>query len=134
MKKSKIPKIGAVGITILFIASVLALPMSGATNVTRNVAEHPLYEDEGEPVLLDTIYAPEEEILFVGDQNDIGYNTDAGKVIFKSFPVYVGEPVDQSVPGRGRIGTLEPDGGDSDDWYMIGISFLPVKVRAFKHL
>ncbi|MCK5030106.1 MAG: hypothetical protein KAR64_01440, partial [Thermoplasmatales archaeon] len=117
MKKSKIAKIGAVGITILFIASVLALPMSGATDITKNVAGLPLYEDEGEPVLLDTIYTPEEEDLFVGDQNDIGYNTDAGKAIFKSFPVYVGEPVDQSIPGRGRTGTLEPDGGDSDDWY-----------------
>jgi len=123
MKKSKITKIGAVGITILFIASVLALPMSGAKNVIniKNVAELPLYEDEGEPVFLDTIYTPEEEVLLVGDQNDIGYNTDAGKAIFKSFPVYVGEPVDQSVPGRGRAGTLEPDGGDSDDWYKFSV-------------
>jgi len=64
-------------------------------------------------------FVPFEDITMVGDQNDIGYNTDAGNNIFKglNFPVYVGETIDEHIPGRGRTAMLEPGNGDSEDWY-----------------
>ena len=126
MKNSKIYKAGAIVITLLFFSMMLVTPSFSATSnnkmseYTERTNIQQLFEDKNKGIrqMYDTIYIPEEEALLVGDQNDIGYNTDAGKAIFKSFPVYVGEPVDQSVPGRGRTGTLEPDGGDSEDWYV----------------
>jgi len=55
------------------------------------------------------------------DQNDMGYNTDAKDKIASSIPLYVGEPVDQTVPGRGRQGTLDPDNGDKEDWFRFTV-------------
>ena len=62
-----------------------------------------------------------EDVSHAGEQNDIGYNIDAGDRIQKSLDVYVGEPVAQSIPGRGRIGYLDPDEGDSDDCYRFSV-------------
>jgi len=58
-----------------------------------------------------------------GEQNDIGYNVDAADTIQKGvkFPLYVGEPVDERIPGRGRTGTLSPDEGDDEDWYSFSV-------------
>jgi hypothetical protein len=126
MKNFKIYKAGAIVITLLFFSMMLATPSFSAT-LNNKMSEYvektniqQLFENKNKGIcqIEDTIYIPEEEVLLVGDQNDIGYNTDAGNAIFKSFPVYVGEPLDQSVPGRGRTGTLEPDSGDSEDWYV----------------
>jgi len=65
-------------------------------------------------------YIPDEEVTFVGEQNDIGYNTDAGNRIQRSISIYAGEPSDEK-PGRGRTGSLEPNGGDSEDWYRFSV-------------
>ena len=140
MKNVKIGKIGAVALTAVLIASMLVLPMSGAVNISTNetsmvqniinknsinnprygIIEFPEENGPDEPIQLDTIYIPEEEVLLAGEQNDIGYNIDAGNRIQRSIPLYVGEPVDQSVPGRGRTGALDPS-GDEDDWYMFSV-------------
>ena len=50
----------------------------------------------------DTYYVPPEDVKLAGEENDIGYNCDAGDRIQKSLPIYPGEPIDQRVPGRGR--------------------------------
>jgi hypothetical protein len=140
MKNVKIDKIGAVVLTAVLIASMLVLPMSGAVNISTNetsmvqkiinknlvnnpgygITEFPEDDRPDEPIQLDTIYVPEEEILLAGEQNDIGYNVDAGNSIQRSTPLYVGEPADQSVPGRGRTGSLDPS-GDTKDWYKFSV-------------
>jgi len=75
-------------------------------------------DDPGDPVWLDTRYVkPQPELAFTGSHKDIGYNSDAGDTILKSFIVYVGEPVDETIPGRGRTATLDPSSGDDEDWY-----------------
>ncbi len=70
----------------------------------------------------DTNYYPKETVQFAGEQNDIGYNVDAGNKITRSFPIFTGEPIDQTIPGRGRTGSLDPDNGDSEDWYTFSVS------------
>ena len=52
----------------------------------------------------------------------MGYNIDAKDKIASSLPLYVGEPVDQTVPGRGRQGTLDPANNDKDDWLVFSVS------------
>jgi hypothetical protein len=128
VNNSKIVKIGAVALIVILLGSISVLPMSSAVRINKNFAiqqiftrhgttEYPPQGNDYGPVWLDTNYYPVEDVSLAGEQNDIGYNIDAGDRILKSITVYVGEPVDQSVPGRGRTGTLEPDGGDSEDWY-----------------
>ena len=68
-----------------------------------------------------TKYVPFEEVAFAGEQNDIGYNVDAGNKIQRSTSIYAGEPVNENIPGRGRTGTLEPSGGDTEDWYRFSV-------------
>ena len=68
-----------------------------------------------------TRYIPIEEVSMAGEQNDIGYNVDAGNSIVRSIPVYVGEPVDQTIPGRGRTGALDPGDNDDADWYLFSV-------------
>jgi len=60
-------------------------------------------------------YIPIEEVKLAGEQNDIGYNIDAADIIQRSVDIWVGEPVDERIPGRGRTGSLEPNNGDSKD-------------------
>ncbi|MDG6228908.1 MAG: hypothetical protein QCH96_02965, partial [Candidatus Thermoplasmatota archaeon] len=55
------------------------------------------------------------------DQNDIGYSVDAGNEIRRAITVYVGEPVDERIPGRGRTGSLDPNGADKEDWYRFTV-------------
>jgi len=66
-------------------------------------------------------YVPEVDISMISDQNDIGYNTDAGNQIIRSIELYAGEPVDERIPGRGRTATLEPNNGDAEDWYRFTV-------------
>jgi len=128
MKNIKISKIGAAFLTAILIASLLILPMTGAITTTKysNGVEKGLItfsEDNHpeEPILLDTIYRSEDLPLSVEDhQNDIGYNVDTGNTIQRSLPLYVGEPIDQGVPGRGRIGTLDSS-SDTDDYYRFSV-------------
>ena len=128
MKNIKICKSGAIIITMLFLGTMLALPSFSATSnnkireTVKGIDIQQLSEDKikGIEQRYDTIYIPEEEVLLAGEQNDIGYNVDAGNRIQRSMPVYVGEPADQSVPGRGRTGALDPS-GDVEDWYMFSV-------------
>ena len=66
-------------------------------------------------------YIPNEEVKLAGEQNDIGYNIDADDIIQRSIDIWVGEPVDERIPGRGRTGSLEPNNGDSKDWYCFTV-------------
>jgi hypothetical protein len=65
-------------------------------------------------------FVPDEDVAFAGEQNDIGYNIDAGNRIQRAIPIYASEPSDEK-PGRGRTGSLEPNGGDSEDWYRYSV-------------
>ncbi len=137
MKYSKITKIGAVVIAIIFLGSMIVLPMSGAVNIKINKSailkqvdknrnqydtiELPPTENVGIPQRYDTIYIPEEDVSLAGLQNDIGYNCDAGNNIVKSFPLYAGEPVNERIPGNGRTGELDPGSGDDADWYKFSV-------------
>jgi len=129
MQKFKIGKIGAVLVTIFLIGAMLILPMSGAMNTTRNeiikINNLPLDFTEDnhpdQPIRLDTVYNPEVTTSLLDEQNDVGYNTDAGNRVQRSIPLYVGEHVDQGVPGRGRAGSLDPDNGDDADYYRFTV-------------
>lgn len=62
-------------------------------------------------------YIPFEDVSMAGEQNDIGYNVDAGDTLRRSYEVYIGEPVSDRYPGRGRTGFLDGAGGDDADCY-----------------
>ena len=111
MKIIKINRIGAIFLTTILIAAFLSLPMTGAITNNRNSTilnrEVLTFSEDNhpkEPIRLDKIYNSEEYTLNLQGQNDIGYNVDAGNEVRRSLPVYIGEPVDHSVPGRGRTG------------------------------
>ncbi|MDG6229221.1 MAG: hypothetical protein QCH96_04595 [Candidatus Thermoplasmatota archaeon] len=70
----------------------------------------------------DTNFYPIETTQFNGQQNDIGYNTDAGNELRRAFPIFIGEPIDQRIPGQGRIGSLNPDDRDDEDWYTFTVA------------
>ncbi|RLF33437.1 MAG: hypothetical protein DRN08_05485, partial [Thermoplasmata archaeon] len=131
----KIKKIGAVVFAVLLIGTLLIMPatavnlrmkpkMVESISINNGGETGPIditsTEDEGEPVWLDSYYVrPEEGMVSTGSFKDIGYNTDAGDKILKSFIVYIGEPVDETIPGRGRTGSL--GNGDSEDWYRFSV-------------
>ena len=129
MQNLRIGKIGAVLVTIFLIGAMLILPMSGAINTTRNeiikINNLPLDFTEDnhpdQPIRLDTVYVPEESTSLLDEQNDVGYNSDAGNRVQRSIPLYVGERVDQGVPGRGRTGSLDPDNGDGADYFRFTV-------------
>ncbi len=70
----------------------------------------------------DTIYIPEENVSFAGEQNDGGYNSDTGDSISRSMPIYPGEPVNDLIPGRRRAGSLDISDNDEEDWYFFTIT------------
>jgi hypothetical protein len=131
-------KIGAGIITMILLGSMLILPMMSALPLNiqsketkLSFAESILEEkqfiiDEKEmPADLeryegDHVIVPNDELdtqqALISNQNDIGYNVDAGNKIVGSLNIYIGEPIDDK-PGRGRTGTLEPDNNDDQDWY-----------------
>ena len=113
-------KIGAAAIAIIFLGSALAIPMSYAVNSNSNDLLTKPYDvsSTGDAMAwLDRSYPNENEVFLAVDQNDMGYNTDAKEKIGSSIPLYVSEPIDQTVPGRGRQGTLALDDGDKEDWF-----------------
>lgn len=131
----KTKKIGAVVFTILLLGTLLTIPAAAInlrTNhklvnlllINKKGEINPLdtvsTEDNGGPIWLDSYYVrPEEGMIPTDSFKDIGYNTDAGNNILKSFVVYVNEPVDETIPGRGRTGSL--GNGDSEDWYRFEV-------------
>jgi len=122
----KIKKIGAVVLTVIFLGSTIFLPMSSALKLNDSIIvdireniltlEQDPKEEAGPATWDGDIHIPIEDVSMVGDQNDIGYNIDVRNNIAGGLFIYVGEPVDNA-PGRGRIGTLEPNSGDPEDWY-----------------
>jgi hypothetical protein len=132
--------IGAVAIVITLVCSALFLPLTGAvtqsvskSQLLRTATSSPVSNDplklpdptragpEGDKIYLDTFYNPEEEVALAEEQNDIGYHTDVKNNIVGSLYIYVGEPVDQTVPGRGRTAMLDPANGDDEDWYRFSV-------------
>ncbi len=130
---SKIGKIGAFVIVTAFLISSFVIPLSGAmiSKINKNsdstiflenkkVVNNPevLPTDKpDQPIRLDSYYVAKEDVTLAGEQNDIGYNCDTGDKIVRALPIYVGEPIDPTVPGRGRTGTLDQAENDEDDWY-----------------
>jgi hypothetical protein len=118
---------------VLLISVMMLAPMFSATIMSQDEANddeefqdqlHNLFKNS-EPwpaIRYDTNYYPEEQVYLAGEQNDIGYHIDAGNLILRSIPIYVGEPIDERIPGRGRTATLDPDNGDSEDWYTFTVS------------
>ncbi|MBS3777901.1 MAG: hypothetical protein KGY50_01255, partial [Candidatus Thermoplasmatota archaeon] len=131
MNNQKNKKIGAAILTLLLIGSFLFFPVSGriTTSETEAVSVNdatsipiPTRKAPDNPLRLDTVYNPEDEteiasVLQEGSYHDAGYNSDAGNQIVRYFPVYIGEPAEEGVPGRDRSGSLNPDQGDTSDWY-----------------
>jgi hypothetical protein len=119
-RNSKKSKIEAILIAIIFLGTAFALLTSNAWNVNANDLFSKSYVSstiEDQKSWLDRSYPNENDLFFTLDQNDIGYHIDAKDKIQASLPLYVAEPVDQTVPGRGRTGTLDPTSNDNNDWY-----------------
>lgn len=123
-KKNKL----IVAIIILFLTAMILAPMISISAQNAKLNKNIVYkitdiykdnldDDKNAPEILDRVYIPIEDVNFPGEQNDVGYNVDAGDTIHRSLPLFVGEPVDELCPGRGRTGTLDPDNGDDSDWY-----------------
>ena len=69
----------------------------------------------------DTIFVPTEDISLVEGENDLNYNVDAFYSIVRSLPIYVGEPIEDYIPGRSRSGSLDPDNGDEEDCFSFPV-------------
>ena len=137
--KTKINRIGAVVLTIFLIGSMIALPISGALSiktkqntilekiVKRNIDEDgpdvdPQTQNADEKAILDSYrrYDGPEYVSLAADHNDMGYNVDVSDTITRSLYLYVGEVVDNA-PGRTRTGYLDPNEGDTGDWYRFAV-------------
>jgi hypothetical protein len=103
--------------------SSVAMDISNNENIAEDIIIFPedmddrIDKDQELPEILDTIFIPKEDVAFAGEQNDVGSNIDAGDVIQRSLPLFLGETVDERVPGRGRTGLLDPENGDDADCY-----------------
>ncbi len=131
MKDSKFCKFGAVVIAMFFLGTAVMIPSFSATSenslykmndfLKRSGMQKHSEDENGHPAIqYDTIYIPKEDVSLAGEQNDIGYNIDAGDEPRRSIYVYVGEPVDEA-PGRGRTGYLDPEEHDEDDYYKFSV-------------
>ncbi len=127
MVKKKIFKFGAAILTLILMGSALIVPNSAQTTTSTSIyldEEMISFDDEPRthpPIAFDTDFTPESEVISSMDAPeycDIGYNTDS-QTIQKAllFPVYVGEPVDEKKPGRGRTGYLDAGNKDKEDWF-----------------
>ncbi len=122
----------AITITLL-ITIMISLPSFSASfqpvvektnmELTEKNVQTITFDDEIQfpAIRYDTNYYPEETVAFAGEQNDVGYNTDTGDSIRRANQVYISEPVDENIPGRGRTGTLDPPNRDKDDYYRFTV-------------
>lgn len=134
---SKLGKVGAVVFTVFLIGSLIALPISGAISMKENKSDKinkifervfgtddpfadPKPANLDEMAWLDSYYPREETATLAVDHNDMGYNTDIGNSITRSIYFYCGEQTDAG-PGRTRTGFLNPNAGDSNDYYRFGV-------------
>jgi len=129
MTKSSIRKTGAAVVSVFLVSIALLAMVPGASNdpapmsnqevTSATTVDEFLGNDRlGTELPYDTVNVPVENVALAGIENDIGYNCDTGDSILKSLPLYVGEPVDSTVPGRGRTGQLDPSQGDDEDWFI----------------
>jgi len=129
----KIKNRNKAAISIIVLISVMILTPSFSANIMplnytkneENLEEQlqNLFRDvEIFPAIRsDTNYYPKEAVKLAGEQNDIGYNVDTGDKISRSLPIFTGEPIDQTIPGRGRTGSLDLDSDDLEDWYTYSV-------------
>ena len=126
MKKKGIWKKRAITVTMIVTLALLLgtfSPSFSENNATRegtvisgdDLQLEAFNEDIGTPYQYDTRPPDSDAAGMTSDQNDVGYHTDAGNNIYSSLPLYIGEPVDGTIPGCGRTGTLAPDDGDDCD-------------------
>jgi hypothetical protein len=111
----------------VIIIIILLVPMTNGYNIQINYNSKQIIKEKFEntispieytsPPLPNELYIANEEVYLAGEQNDIGYNVDSGNSLHRSLSLYIGEPIEQTIPGRGRIGTLDPNSGDKEDWY-----------------
>ncbi|OYT29885.1 hypothetical protein B6U98_01090 [Thermoplasmatales archaeon ex4572_165] len=121
--------LGKAGFFIIMISIMLVTPTLTALSFQRNTENKynpiEIYTENTESINSIDItkttdmmrYLPSESVSLADEQNDIGYNIDAGDTLRRSYEVYIGEPVNEKIPGRGRTGTLDPDEGDDADCY-----------------
>jgi hypothetical protein len=133
MKNQERSRRGAIILSLLLIGGFLSIPVSGIMSLKEAL---PIYHEAGDhfeyivpgswqyteepPQLLDVPISnlqPIEALTLTGEHQDIGYNVDAGNAILQSSPIYIGEPVDETIPGRGRTASLDGGSGDRHDWY-----------------
>lgn len=129
MVKKKIFKFGAAILTLVLLGSAFIVPNSAQTTTSSDNSypmdvlefieqsrEHPEI-----PISGDTDFTPESELGITTTTStewcDIGYNADAGDRVLKYLTVYVGEPIDEHKPGRGRTGSLDATNRDTGDWF-----------------
>jgi hypothetical protein len=108
-------------IIFIVLVGILVLNGLGAVGLPNQKVNRSFDYSKNPSGWLDTILIPYEDVFLAGQQNDIGYNVDGGKDPTRAFFVYIGEPVDQTIPGRGRNGTLEPSEGDDQDCYRFTV-------------
>jgi hypothetical protein len=125
-RTSKKSKIEVTIIALVFFGTTFAVPMSLADDMNTNDLSDRSYSSPvliEQKVWLDRSYLNEnEQDLSVADgQNDMGYHIDAKDRVQSSLELYVAEPIDQTIPGRGRQGTLDPADEDKDDWYKYSV-------------
>jgi hypothetical protein len=133
MRHINFGKIEASIIVILFIIGGFFFPMSSALQSIEksqnnlffsnqffedeNSDFHPVQVSENSPYIVPENYFDNVKKTSLDDyDNDMGYNVDAGNRINTAAEMFVGERIDDA-PGRTREGDLDPNGGDSEDWY-----------------
>ncbi|MFE3845605.1 hypothetical protein ACFL1L_01930 [Thermoplasmatota archaeon] len=125
MESLNLRKIEAGVIITLFILGGVFFPLSSAlqTNENNIILDdnfddyHPVQYSENDPYILPEDYLDNIKQTTLDDfVNDMGYNTDAGNRLQRSLSIYPGERIDNT-PGRTMTGDLDPDIGDTEDWY-----------------
>ena len=126
MKKIKINKAGFLIFLIsimLVLPTLTATPYQKKTNTISDIIQFNNDEAKASKSIditktIDNLrYTPKQQSKLTDYENDVGYNIDAGDTIRRSFEIYVGEPANENIPGRGRTGTLDPSNGDRSDYY-----------------
>jgi len=124
-KHSKISRIEAVVIALLFIGAAVIVPISTIATTTpidqttSNSSEQSYYTEGDKNVfILDRSYHlidPNPASTSSADNDDAGHKKDAGKDLPRALALYPGELIDET-PGRGRSGKLSST--DTVDWFF----------------
>lgn len=124
-------KLKKAGFLIVMISIMLVVPTLSAGSFTnKSIVKIEQTNNDNEQAISDIDitksidemrYVPSETVAFADEQNDIGYNVDAGDSLRRSYEFYAGEPVNENIPGRGRTGSLDPSSGDDADCYRFSV-------------